>query len=251
MAIAALPLIRSVGEGGVNDPTDVDLLRRRLVALGFEWLATDEARDRDIAGAISLVQAIVRGRQSIQGPGVDGRVDVGGQTHRWLEASNAPRWAKMPAGGSALSGFRNVEVLEQTGDDHDWGTSWLADVTVGAGRTYRDAFLAGHPGRALITINDTSKPRGGPTPDHQGHQCGLCCDIRLPRTDGTAPGNTDHRHALYDREAMRATLAAFRGQSLVARVFFNDPALVGEGLCAPLSGHDDHAHVEIAPPPRG
>jgi hypothetical protein len=30
-----------------------------------------------------------------------------------------------------------------------------------------------------------------------------------------------------------------------------DPVLVAEGLCAPLTGHDDHAHIEVAPPPLG
>jgi len=244
-----LLLTTSVGTNGANAPADVGLVKQRLIGLGFEWLAADAQLDAETVDAIRLVQAIVRGRQSIQGPGVDGRIDVGGETHRWLQAPNPPRWGKMPAGGSVTWGFRNVEVLEQTTDDHDWGTSWLAELTIQAGRAYRDAFLAGHPGRALIAVNDASKPRGGPTPDHAGHECGLCCDIRLPRLDGTAPGGTEHHQAAYDREAMRATLTAFRTEPRVSRIFFNDPILIGEGLCAPLAGHDDHAHIELAPPP--
>ena len=91
VAIGKLPLKSSVGQGGVNDPMDVGLLKRRLIALGFEWLTPNQVLDPDTVGAISLIQAIVRGRQSIPGPGVDGRMDVGGETHRWLEAVNAPR----------------------------------------------------------------------------------------------------------------------------------------------------------------
>jgi hypothetical protein len=49
---------------------------------------------------------------------------------------------------------------------------------------------------------------------------------------------------------MRAMLEAFRAQPLVARIVFNDPALIAEGLCSALAGHDDHAHVEITAPAR-
>ena len=249
---ASGPLFLSgpVGEDGVNDPGDVRRVKRRLIALGFEWLADDEDPDEATIDAIRLFQAVTRARQSVQGTGVDGRIDPGGRTHLWLQAANPPRWGKMPAGGSVLWGFRNVEVLEQTGDDHDWGTSWLGEVTVEAGRAFRDDYLAAHPGRALITINDTSKPKGGPTSDHQGHQTGLCCDIRLPRLDGTAPGSTTHRHPQYDRESMRAMLEAFHTQQLVTRILFNDAALVRSHLCEPFTGHDDHAHVEITAPGR-
>jgi hypothetical protein len=47
---------------------------------------------------------------------------------------------------------------------------------------------------------------------------------------------------------MHAMLTAFRAQPLVGRIFFNDPELVAEGLCAALAGHDGHAHVEITTP---
>src|SRR5216117_489527 len=100
-------------------------------------------------------------------------IALGADTHRWLEASNAPRWRLMPAGGPG-DGFRNTEVLDQTGDDHDWGTDWLADMTSGAGATYLTRYLSANPAAAPITINDASKPRGGPTPDHQTHQTGMC-----------------------------------------------------------------------------
>jgi hypothetical protein len=252
MAGAALlrQLQGSVGSGGINAPDDVRHVKRRLIALGFNWLSDDTSINQATINVIRLFQAITRGAQRVDAAGVDGLIEVGGDTLRWLDAGNAPRWRLMPAGGAPEDGFRNTEVLDQTGDDHDWGTDWLADTTSRAGVTYRAAYLSAHPSAAPITINDASKPRGGPTPDHQTHQTGMCCDIRLPRTNGTAPGNTTFRDPTYDRGAMRAMLRALRAQPLVARMFFNDPVLIAERLCTASAGHDDHAHVEITAPAR-
>jgi len=238
----------SVGLGAVNDPADVLATKQRLVELGFEWLVVDSTTHDETIRAIRLFQAIKSGHQRVAHPANDGRIDPGGDTYLWLQAANAPRWMPMPA-GSALAGFRNVERSD-TYDQHDWGTDWLAATVTAAGAAYRDAYLTRRPGAALLTINDASLPRGGETPDHAGHQTGLACDCRLPRTDGTAPGGTTFRHALFDREATRAMLQALRAQKLVARVFFNDPELIREGLCMPVSGHDDHIHFEIRPPAR-
>ena len=245
----SLRLRGSVGSGGRNAPDDVRLVKRRLIALGFNWLSDDTSINQATTNAIRLFQAIKQGSQRMEGAAVDGVIEVGADTHRWLEASNAPRWRLMPAGGPG-DGFRNTEVLDQTGDDHDWGTDWLADMTSGAGATYLTRYLSANPAAAPITINDASKPRGGPTPDHQTHQTGMCCDVRLPRRDGTAPGNTTVHDGRYDRGAMRAMLSAFRAHPLVRRIVFNDPVLIAEGLCTAVAGHDDHAHVEITPPPR-
>jgi len=97
------------------------------------------------------------------------------------------------------------------------GHQLAADVTVQAGRSYRDAFLGGHPGGALITINDASKPHGGRRRITRGISAGSvatsACRAPMARHRGIR-----HHHALYDREAMRATLIAFRGQPLVTRI---------------------------------
>jgi hypothetical protein len=147
-------------------------------------------------------------------------------------------------------GFYNVEVAQQHDDSHDFGTNWLAETIRDAGRRYYDQYLVTSSDSAPITVNDASGTRGGDTPDHQGHETGLSCDLRLPRTDGSAPGNTTFESDEYDRDAMRAMLSAFRSQSLVSRILFNDPELAAEGLCRWASGHDDHAHVDINPPMR-
>jgi hypothetical protein len=202
--------------------------------------------------AIRLFQAIKNGLHRVEHPQNDGRIDPGGSTHRWLEALNAPRWQVMPR-GSREAGFLNYELLDET-DQHDYGTSWMAETIVAAGAAYRDAYLAAHPAAALLTINDVSLPHGGNTPDHATHETGLDCDCRLPRTDGTSGGitwnlrGTKQQNPLYDREAARAMLRVIQRQPLWHRTLFNDPVLIAEGLCIAAPGHDDHIHFEVRPP---
>ena len=61
---------------------------------------------------------------------------------------------------------------------------------------------------------------------------------------------------------MREMLTAVKAQPLVRLIYFNDEALVAEGLCRadppnPVGRekdpreHDNHAHVDIVPPPLG
>ncbi len=253
-ATIQLELHASVGSGGVNNPDDVQALKERLIELGYNWLRVDSVVDQTTIDTIRLFQSIMRGRSTVGGTGVDGRVDVPGLTLSWLQASNAPRWQEMPA-GSGAEGFFNVELADPN-DEHDFGTDWMAETIRSAGALYKQDYIdtAGGPA-ALLTVNDVSLPRGGNTPDHAGHETGLGCDLRLPRTDGTAPGATTWQTAGYDRAAMRAMLTALRdaevaGETLVTQVFFNDPVLIGEGLCTNEPGHDNHVHFDIQPPTR-
>jgi len=237
----------SVGSGGANKPDDVRTVKTRLIELGFDWLATEGVIDRVDAltiDTIKLFQTIKTGVNIITG---DGRVDVNGDTLKWLQASNAPRWQTMPA-GSKEEGFVNDELADRS-DDHDFGTNWLADTLSATGGTYKADFLSLHPGAAVLSINDTSLPRGGPTPAHETHQSGLASDIRLPHKDGSVGGITVAA-AAYDRNAMRAMLNAFLAQALAKRVLLNDSALIAEGLCSHAAGHDNHAHFEVKPPVR-
>jgi hypothetical protein len=237
----------SVGAGGVNNPDDVRALKTRLIELGFDWLATEGQIDRvdqSTIDTIKLFQTIKQGLNTITG---DGRVDVNGDTLKWLQASNAPRWQLMPA-GSPEEGFVNDELADHS-DHHDFGTNWLADTLRAAGAKYKADFLSLHPNAALLSINDTSLPRGGNTPAHATHESGLASDIRLPRKDGGVGGITVAQTA-YDRSAMRAILRAFLAQPLARRALLNDSTLRAEGLCSFAAGHDNHAHLEVKPPPR-
>ncbi len=245
-----VPLLGSVGKNGANHPNDVIAVKNRLIALGFDWLAPATATVGPLTvKTIMLFQAIKNGLDVVNHVKNDGLVTVNGPTHKWLEASNAPQWQQMPLGSKA-EGYFNSEVADAS-DNHDFGTAWLAATIHATGAAYRDHYLAAHPNAALLTVNDASRPQGGDTPDHHGHETGLVCDIRLPHKDGTAAGGIETTDlAVYDRNAMRAMLVAFRAQPLADRIFLNDDKLIAEGLCRPLAGHDDHAHLEIIPPLR-
>ena len=243
-----LPIAGSVGTGGDNNTADIKLVQERLLALGFAMVGrADGVMGPDNVKGIKLFQSIKGGRQSLAG---DGRVDVGGDTHKWLMASNAPKWIELTGQGN---GFYNVEVLDEPGDDHNYGTNWLNDALIAAAGDYQTNFRASNDS-SLFTINDASPEDGGDTPDHAGHETGMCIDFRLPKKNhsGKAPGGRTYESDDYDRDAMRAQLKSLRAQALVDenRIFFNDPTLITEGLCTRLNGHSNHVHADIKPPAR-
>jgi hypothetical protein len=237
-----ISLTGSVGSGGVNKATEVKAVKKRLHDLGYVWVGdiSSSSLNTGFIQAIRLFQSIIAGVSNING---DGRVDVGGFTHRWLQASNAPRWRTMPDSDPAIN-FVNFEK-QQTTDDHDFGTSWMAETIEAIARDYHKT----SPASAPFTINDVSRPKGGDTRDHAGHETGLMCDVNLPRTDGVSGGIT-WSSANFDRNATRSLIKSMRKQKLVRTVHFNDPTLRKENLCTFASGHDNHIHFEINPPVR-
>ena len=247
----ALVLSGSVGQGGVNNAADVKAVQQRLKDLGFAWLTVDGASGPNTIRAIKLFQSIKNGKQTLEAAGSDGCVDVGGETHKWLQAANAPQWKKLPASGV---GYVNIEVSEQPDDNHKYGTDWLATVIEGAATHYKTNFLNEHAA-SLLTINDASPEIGGDTPDHKGHETGLSCDMRLPvvqaagSTPVKAPAGT-WESPNYSRDAARAVLLAFKEQPLFVHAFFNDPDLIAEGLCSSQENHSDHIHIDIKAPTR-
>lgn len=245
-AAITISLTGSVGAGGVNNPADVLAIKNRLADLGFK-VSRDSVINSETTKAIKLFQAIINGEDTLDvGGNVDGRVDVNGKTHKALEKSTAPRWQEMPS-GSIQEGFLNNDDLQ--GDNGDFGTNWMVETVQAAGLIYKDEYLRTHPDAALIATNDMSKISGGNFPPHKSHQVGMCCDIRLPRKDG-ASGVITYQNPEYDQPAMRAMLEAFYKQSnyKIRRIFFNDMTLITAGLCKELTGHDDHAHIDILAP---
>ncbi|HBY77031.1 MAG TPA: peptidoglycan-binding protein [Cyanobacteria bacterium UBA11148] len=240
-------LTKPVGFGVVNNNLgQVKAVKERLRNLGYDWVGNPNTVtiDTGTVKAIKLFQSIIAGRSTLAG---DGRIDVGGVTHRWLQAANAPRWLTMPPSDSTI-GFVNYE-LEQTNDNHDFGTHWLADTILAIARDYQASYRNANSGAAPFAINDVSRPHGGDTPDHAGHETGLMCDVLLPRNDGQS-GGINYWDSPYDQKATRALLKSIRKQKLVRAVFFNDPKLMGEGLCVHAAGHQHHIHFEINPPVR-
>jgi peptidoglycan hydrolase-like protein with peptidoglycan-binding domain len=240
-------LSASVGRNGVNNPSDVRTVKRRLIELGFNWLQPDTVPGPETIKTIQLFQAIKNGLNVVADPRNDGLISPGGDTHQWLQATNAPQWMLMPA-GSKREGFINDELADIS-DNHDFGTAWLAAAWSAIGQDYKNEYHNIHPTAAVIRINDISLPRGGPTPSHATHQAGMCCDLKLPRLNGQSGGIT-YNDLQYDQLTTRAILEALWRYPQTSRVFFNDPALVAEGLCQAVSGHDNHIHFEIKPPVR-
>jgi len=239
-----LNLNGSVGENGKNQPDDVLAVKNRLADLGFP-VTRDSLVNPDPIHIIKLFfQSIIKGETVIVG---DGRIDLKGFTLPFLQAANAPQWLEMPK-GSPAEGFINYD--DRQGDNHDFGTSWMIEMIQSSAQLYLNTYLASHPSAPLIQTNDLSKPRGGITSAHRTHQTGLSCDIRLPRKDGQS-GGIVYTDSQFDRDAMRAMLKAIKNQSKYAikPILFNDQILIDEGLCIRASGHDDHAHIDIIPPP--
>lgn len=243
-SMRGINLVGSVGRGGVNNTQDVRQVKDRLRELGFTWVGSSNSVETGTIQAIQLFQSIIVGRSTVLG---DGRVDLGGLTLDWLRANNAPRWQMMPKSDRA-HGFINFE-LEDTSDNHDFGTDWLAQTILAAAKDYQQTFRNANPNATAFVINNVSLPVGGDTPSHAGHETGLMCDVLLARKDGDFGGIT-FRDAIYDRQAMRAIIQSIRRQKLVRAVFFNDPKLMAEGLCTFVRGHDNHVHFEITPPVR-
>lgn len=240
----------SVGDaarGAENRAEDVLCVERRLSVLGFPCEPMDGRMSEETVWAIRLFQAAINGYSKVAGSGVDGVVDVNHATHQWLQVANAPEWVLMPI-GNRRQGFINCERLDER-DTHDYGTSWMAEAIIATAQTYLHDYLQAHPGTAPLAVNDVSLPRGGWTRDHDGHQTGLACDLRLPRKNGGVGGvrfDSDE----YDASATRALLLALSAQPQVHHVFFNDPVLIAEELCRWAKGHPDHIHFEVKPPQR-
>jgi hypothetical protein len=239
-----LNLNDSVGIGGRNLPQDILAIKNRLADLGYP-VERNSTINSEIHAIIKLFQSIISGKTIVEG---DGRVDVNGPTHKFLQAANAPQWMEMPS-GSPGEGFINHD--NRQGDNHDFGTNWMIETIQAAAQIYLNNYLSSHPTAALIQTNDLSKPKGGFTSAHATHQTGLSCDIRLPRKDGQA-GGIVFSDSQFDRDAMRAMLKAIHNQNQykVKRIFFNDFTLIAEGLCVTAAGHDNHAHIDIIPPAR-
>jgi hypothetical protein len=244
LAASDFTLSGSVGQGGRNNPSDVKAVQQQLKDLGYPVGSVDGICETKTIGMIRLFQSIINGQSQVSG---DGRVDVNGRTHQWLQAKNAPKWQIMPNTNAAIS-FRNQE-LEETWDHHDYGTNWLADMVLWIAKDYHDTYRSKTKGSSAFSINDASLPHGGNTPDHSGHETGLMVDIFLPRKDGLN-GGIDYLDSRYDRAASEAMLRSINRCPMVnkSRIYFNDPYLVQKGLCKSVRGHHHHYHIEVIVP---
>lgn len=79
--------------------------------------------------------------------------------HRWLRSSNAPGWVALPEEGV---GFRFIQV--EGGNAPRWmqtaryGTTWLRDALVIAGRTYVAGASEGSGGSSRVEMQVRDSP---------------------------------------------------------------------------------------------
>lgn len=238
----ALCLTGSVGIDGQNNAEDVQAVNDRLDTLGFKNVPSEALADR-----IRFFQCVVStGCNSYTNmpSSVDGLIAIDGFTHKWLMASNAPRWTHGDTFGSVVSEY-GVQFVDD--DDHGFGTSWAFQVLLAAGRQYQAKYRAFNPSASAMSVNDLSTQFGGASPHHSSHQTGMDVDLRPPRTGGAMPGGFGGGKAWlafnYDREAARAQLSALSAHPAVESIFYNDPELQDIPKLSTLAGHDGHYHV--------
>lgn len=239
-----LGLTKAVGAGKANKHADVLLLQTRLAERGYP-IDPDGAYGNTTDRAIRVFEAMITGAEQIAD--TTGVVTPGGALDRALASPHGPRWVEMPLSGP---GFRRI--------DHDGfkhGSSIAADTIVAAGARYNADYLAAHPGKAPIAVNDVSRHRGGPNHDHQSHQAGLDIDVSLPTIAGGH--STRVGWASYDREATYAIIRAFAEDPRVERVLFSDQVLLSRISKSDFAwrhkvqdggaSHRDHLHIDVKP----
>lgn len=254
--MATLILTSSVGSGksqkGIphNKPEDVIKIRNRLVELGYVWISgITLGTEAEFIRVIRLFQSIIKGSGKLDKG--DGRIDLGGETHRWLAAKNAPGWVKLF--GQTGYGWRSTADFKV--DNGGYTTTWMEERIRWAGFEYMTkAFLGGISDAPPLWIRECSPAKGGDASGHKSHETGLDVDIRLPLLppktndwDMLGPSTyTDWFHF----DAAVAQLKAVKWCMAPKYVFFNDPRCISQKLCTSEPNHGNHYHIRIAPPVR-
>jgi hypothetical protein len=102
-----------------------------------------------------------------------GLIESGSTAHLWLRSANAPRWAALPQSGV---GFTFVDGRGAFA----FGTSWLAEGLIRAGRLYFDTHIRSHPESDLLLVAAASGREGGAIQGFSTHQTGLQIRMQLP-----------------------------------------------------------------------
>lgn len=247
--MATLYLAGSVGEGGVNDPFDVKNVVDRFVELGYVWVRDCvKGKDKELIRTIRLFQSIYKG--SGKADKGDGKISVGGETHKWLAAQNAPAWVKI-FGGTGLGWHSTRDYSENNGG---YATSWLLERLKWTGMMYRAAALLNVSDAPPLWVRECSPKIGGNATGHKSHETGLDVDIRLPllppKTNDwfQLKGHNYTKYFHYDAALVQCEMIKKHMQSKY--IFFNDPRFIKKRLTTHEANHSEHYHVRIKPPVR-
>ncbi len=253
--MAVLILEGSVGEGksqkGIphNLPSDVATVRKRLVQLGYAWVSSITlGTEKIFVQTIRLIQSMCKGSGKLDKG--DGRIDLYGETHRWLAAENAPGWANIF--GRVGYGWKATTDLRFGEANGGFTSTWMEERLRWAGFEYMTKAFFSISDAPPLWIRDCSPEKGGNARDHVSHETGLDVDIRLP----LLPPHTNDYFSLegkdYSRlfhfEAALIQVKAIRAKMDPKELFFNDPRFIKLGLSTHQKNHGDHYHVRIKPP---
>ncbi len=126
------------------------------------------------------------------------------------------------------------------GTEANWGTAAAIAQTEEAAQRFFDIEGSG------VAVGNIGLRFGGDIEGHVTHEWGLDVDLRPIREDqAQCSVGTDWRLSSYDGAATRRLVEAIRAAAPghVELIWFNDPALLEDGLTEYREGHDNHLHV--------
>lgn len=249
--LLAFTLSGSVGDGGVNNAADVVKVQQRLRDLNFRsigggQIVVDGAIGPATISAIRLFQGAIDAQGDGDPADKDGRVDVNGDTHKWLNASNAPAWVKLLDPDGAGGTF---DIYRGTLQPEVWGTNWSTDMIYEA--------TAASGGTEIITGISTSDGVGSGQ-WHATHRAGMDVDVNIDaagRVVGSGALTVGEQRVIDDMKAFyNASSPAFVTNIWVgySRIVNGFNSQTGTTLAHLDSGsvHDTHFHVDIKPATR-
>jgi conjugal transfer mating pair stabilization protein TraG len=139
-----------------------------------------------------------------------------------------------------VSGLGFTTYNRETAGADQYGTKETIDaiLTIGVAWWAISLFTTTPP----IQIGDISRKGGGKFPPHGTHQRGRDVDIRPFRNDGKQSPVT-YKDTVYDRETTRKLANLIKTLYPKAKILFNDPEIIKDGLTKWAKGHDNHLHV--------
>lgn len=253
--MAVLKLSGSVGAGGNNSSDDVRKVVERFVELGYTWVdGITKGSSSELIRTIKLFQSTCKGEAKAHNG--DGKISLHGNTHKWLAATNAPKWVEV-FGKSGLGWISTAQL--KPGDyrrsNGGFATSWLLDRLHWAGGAYRATALLSVSNAPPLWVRECSPEKGGDAHGHKSHETGIDVDIRLP----LLPPHTNewfqlkaHNYTkLFHFEAAVKQCEALKKHMDSKHIFFNDPRFTNDlKLTSYEANHSEHYHVRIKPPAR-
>ncbi|HZB46054.1 MAG TPA: penicillin-insensitive murein endopeptidase, partial [Pyrinomonadaceae bacterium] len=151
-----------------------------------------------------------------------------------------------PGGDAAISGQLAAEgtgyLLFNRETESAYGRPELLDLV----RAVAAEWARRHPDRKLV-VGDLSLRGGGPFARHGSeHQDGREVDI-WPVTNNGRPEPTNVFAPNYSRELTTELIKIIHQVNPRAAVYFDDPALVSDGLVRATLDHNNHMHVTLLP----